>query len=239
MTAPQTQAPQEVLEKIRKIQTLADRAGTPEEAAAAVAKVQQFLFKYNLDLAAVMAAGSESLSRVYGKYVYKLPFGDSWRRELMYALAQFNFCRSLYIRSTPYVQLIGEEHNVELIKGLYPQIDHQIFSMANRAWKEEGHIYAASEGIGYAAWRNTYCRGAARTIYYRMEKEAQELRNSTEEASALVVAVDVELDEALARFFPERGTGPAQRRISSNSAYHMGREAGERVILHNRPQLKG
>jgi Protein of unknown function (DUF2786) len=81
-------------ERVRKLLRLAERGGTPEEAAAAAAKAQQLLAAYNLDMATVGGESGEDGRREEQKVrggMYK------YEQELWEAVAELNFC--LYLKS--------------------------------------------------------------------------------------------------------------------------------------------
>lgn len=78
-----------IVSRIQKLFKLAERGGTEAEAASAAAKAQELLAAYNLDMATVERAGSDSGRRETAKvgggmYVYE--------RELWRAVAELNFC---------------------------------------------------------------------------------------------------------------------------------------------------
>lgn len=79
----------EVIPKIEKMLNLANRAGTPEEAAAAMGKAQEFMMAYNLDQARIEANSGDSGKRSDEK----LKGGHhEFQRELWREVAKLNFC---------------------------------------------------------------------------------------------------------------------------------------------------
>lgn len=90
MTNQETSVPDEIVERIQKILALGRRGGTEAEATAAMAKAQDLLAKYNLDLATVERGGKagdarrEQASAAGGMYHYQ--------RGLWRAVAELNFC---------------------------------------------------------------------------------------------------------------------------------------------------
>lgn len=79
----------EVIPKIEKMLNLANRAGTPEEAAAAMSKAQEFMMAYNLDQARIEANSGDSGKRSDEK----LKGGHhEFQRELWREVAKLNFC---------------------------------------------------------------------------------------------------------------------------------------------------
>jgi len=62
-----------IVEKIRKLQALAERAGTQEEAALAAARVQELLFRHNLDLGETLLREDPGGIAQAGKCVANVP----------------------------------------------------------------------------------------------------------------------------------------------------------------------
>ena len=107
----------EVMERIGKIQRLAERGGTPHEAAAAASKVQELLAKHSLTLAQVAMAEGEPLSG-YGHR--ELSIGSAgWRRSLMFVLARSNMCKAVYIGRKKAMDVFGHRDNVQVVIELY------------------------------------------------------------------------------------------------------------------------
>lgn len=90
MTADQKMPDDAVIERIQKILALGRRGGTEAEASSAMAKAQQMLADYNLDIATVERGGRagdarrEQAAALGGMYHYQ--------RELWRAVAELNFC---------------------------------------------------------------------------------------------------------------------------------------------------
>lgn len=218
----------DILSKLKKLQALADRAGTPEEAAVAATKVQELLFKHNLEMSDIQLGDDESsVKREYIKGTHQIKYAASWCRSLIWDIAKSNFCDTVYTRGTTRVSIVGESHNVEAVKMLYDYVQAQIIQLRNEAWKTEGRFTSSRE----SAWKTSFDAGCAARIGTRLQQERRRLQEETEQSNALVLVTDQELKDAMTRYYPNLGRGTAGRNLTG-SGYGAGLRAGDRVALN-------
>src|SRR5262245_56441648 len=84
---------EKVIEKIRLLLKLSESPNV-YEAAAAAAKAQELMFKYNLDLAQVEAVRPES-AEPYIQERFSVGGSSHWLKLLMFAIARHNFCQAV------------------------------------------------------------------------------------------------------------------------------------------------
>jgi hypothetical protein len=120
---------QDILEKIAQIKKLADRAGTLGEAEAASAMLSKLLLKHQLELSDLDAIADEERQPVTHERV-NIGGKNSWKRDLMYGLAQANLCKSFYYSGTDHMVIVGHAHNMIVVKELYFWLVDEIYRIA-------------------------------------------------------------------------------------------------------------
>lgn len=205
-----------------------ERGATVEEAAAAAAKAQEFITRYNLTLEdlEVRDAGRYVKATVEFHCPKKLV---RTHQALLHIIAQGNFCdtvRSWGARS----YLVGRPENVEFVTWLYGAVQEDMARLAKEA----------KPAWGRSAWTRAFWYGAMSTLRARFyeQREAQK-REATQGAqvTALVLATKEALDKAVYELIGQttkgRSSGP-RGGAGTGSAYQQGREAGHRLNI-NRP----
>ena len=189
--SPSTQLEQ-VVARIAKLQRLADRGGTPEEAAAAASKVQELMAKHSISLAQVeIAAGEEQLSG-YGHEM--LSTGSaSWKTRLLAVIALNTLCKAVQIKrpgAPPMVDVIGHRDSVKVVIELYEWLSGEIARMASLRWRTEGILM---RGQRRESWTTAYRNGAVATVASRMNDErCRAERRSADTATLMVINDRVE-----------------------------------------------
>jgi hypothetical protein len=203
-------ATRKAIDKIEKLARLAEKAGTPEEAAAATAKYQELLLAYNLDMSVVEQNAGKS-----GKRLDEMVSGGAYtyQRELWQSIAQLNFCFywTMKVRVkdpnsyaakrkrkfTTTHRLVGRQVNVIATKNMAEYLEQTINRLCSEKMGEEGKSvqfyssYAISfrEGVADAVIR--------KIIKRRREAEAEERKRDetlkkaageTSTATALTIA---------------------------------------------------
>jgi hypothetical protein len=185
-----------IVERIKKLLALSS-SQNPHEAALAAAKAQELLFRHNLSLAMVEAA-LEGGSSAYVSDRFDSGGWMHWRRRLLAAVARNNFCRGVSYQQTRDVGIVGEPHNVTVVKHLYAFLVREVMRLADLGAKEQ-HGLDEEES---RAWKRSFYLGAVRTIAQRLATQRQRDISADPQAAALVVRKDQELDEAYREHFP-------------------------------------
>lgn len=220
---------QKLMDKLEKIKTLADRAGTPDEAAAAAAKLQELLFKHNLTMADVSQNGSSKKS-AYGKTLRTYKNFAGWKKVLLYGVAKANFCEMIYTSGTGNAWLVGEQDNVAAVQMMADYLEATIHRMGNDVWKVEARYDPANVGTTWKIWHTSFCVGAADSVVRRLLEEKRNLTRASEASTALVILKDEQLAEAMREFFPNAKPG-RRTQVNSGNGYNSGREAGKSIGL--------
>jgi hypothetical protein len=219
-----------ILDKIARLKGLAERPGTPEEAAAALAAIQRLMLKHNLDMAQVDLAGRTD-QRGFEKESFNLGAAMNWRRNLINALCKYTFCDAVFPPRGSGVFLIGERHNIEVVKGMYEYLVNEVMRLADLGWSQvspEERMFARPR-----AWKNAFRLGAGTTLGNRLKEQFEEQKAAEDQSAvnALVLVKDNALAEAVAEFFPNLKTSRSKASMSDGRGYQAGLIAGSTVNL--------
>jgi Protein of unknown function (DUF2786) len=221
-----------VMERIAKIQRLAERGGTPAEAAAAASKVQELLAKHSITLAEVaIAAGAELTG--YG-HRQQSTGSSGWRRSLLSQIALSNMCRAIYLRSK--VDVFGHRDNVQVVLDLYTWLACEIDRLADEAWEREGSGSIRS-------WKHRYREGAVETIVDHLieEREHREDREHREAAasntSTALMVIHDRVDVAVHKVYPVLVS--RSRRVAYGRGYDTGARDARKIALGRTARIGG
>lgn len=227
-----------IVDRVKKLLALSASAN-PHEAALAAAKAQELLFRHNLSLATVEAELVDGQGSAYVSDRFDSGGWMDWRRRLLAAVARNNFCRGVSYQGTRDVGIVGEPHNVLVVKHLYAFLVREVLRLADLEAAEQPDLTPDDA----RAWKRSFYQGAVRTIAGRLADQRQRDVASDHRAMALVVRKDQELDEAYRQHFPgapqPQPDEPApdrsrrqRRKPRSTDGYRAGIRAGQRIPLN-------
>lgn len=196
------------------------RGATPEEAAAAAAKVQELLLKYNLEIADLEVGGQKA--EEVG--VVKLEYNARWMPHLLHIVAKHNFCTTVTRRGRrDNVHLIGRKSNIEIVQYLYASLVAQLKTMCESDTKVKNFRSTAQ----IRGFKKGWFLGAVAAIDDRLSK-AQEV---IEKNNALVL---YNLREEANDYLKKNYNLVARRsRINfSNEGYGKGYQGGKRALMN-------
>ena len=225
-----------ILSKIRKLNNLTEgRGATPEEAASAAAKVQALLFEHNLSLSDV-DTGEPEPAEPYGKTDYDLEANRNtvqWKRTLLYGIAKANFCTAVTQSGKTTMTLIGKKSNIEVVVYLYLYLSSEVERLA----KEASRTVLQRK----AAYSVAFCRGAASTIYHRLQAERRQAETTathfgTAKATSNALALrnaETDLQAAILKIYgvPLRSTS-TRSAIGNYDGYRSGQAAGHGISIN-------
>lgn len=224
-----------VIARIRKLDALT-QSSNAGEAANAAAKVQEYLFKFNLSMDDVGVEVDDSKTYVNEPYnTFTAVAWDSlfeWRRMLIEGIARTNFCRTIipvkHKRQQPNVNIVGRRANIEVVEYLFEYLVREITRLAEDEWNTTGFYSVA---IPKQQWRNSFYIGAASAVLKTLrEQRAHSERQAGSSGTALATRSDTEVMEALAAFYPNLSKGKAIK-VKDATAYFAGREAGASIRI--------
>lgn len=220
----------EILERVKKLLTLADpsRGATPEEAATAAAKAQALLYEHNLSMADMTTHETPGEYENANTLLRSDRHNLSWHRRLVYAIAKTHFCSAIQYPGTLKMALIGKRGDIEFCLWLYEYLQAEIIRMADATYQAEGVLTKP------LAWKRAFAMGAVGTISNRLYRKQQDMMRADTQTTALVHVSGKGLEQAVAKFFgrvrKSRAAGP---RLHAE-AFHLGQRAGYSLNL-NRP----
>lgn len=245
-----------VVDRVKKLLSLSQRAGSPEEAALAATRAQELIAEHRLAEADLALSGGEALPEE--AVVENVIEGDhsrrraqQWRIKLASALAGAFKCRVFYYQGSDRIAVIGRESDVQTIQYLQGYIALEIQRLTEEAWRE---IKADTdrELPQPARWRNSFRLGVVSTVRERLlpakpvkyqaadEPPDLDVPVTPSAAQALVLARDVEaqakIDARWKHHFPRErsGSGPRWSGPSLGDGWSAGRAAGHRLDLDRR-----
>lgn len=237
-----------IVDRVRKLLALAARPGTPEEAALAAERAAEIALKYNVQQSELEASQQEayiSNRTVHGEYVANCKM--SLERDLMNAVAHNTFCRVVFFKEDNnhcWADVIGQEGNIEIVRYLYTYLIRTIDSMhrslyrrllQEQAIRHSNGDYDEEPLPGESKHCRSFRMGAIDVVRARLaaqRREAETAPITGEATMALVVHKDAEVEEALARLYPNLRSLKKGRGIGDQSAYFQGMEAGHSIALN-------
>ena len=202
-------------------------AGSPNEneAAAAMAKAQELLLKYNLDMADIKStnpgAPADDESILINENVNFDNYQD-WRWTLLNVIAITNFCKT--IRTSGGVRILGRKANVRVVAAMYNWLEPQIIRLAVKSGFKR-------------ADKTTYISGIINTIHTRMNDQMKAAQVNVQ-TNALIVNLKTETDGYFRSFYPHT-TSARSHSSGSSAAYSQGRADGAGVAFGNSRQVTG
>ena len=212
-----------ILEKAAKIKALADRAGTPEEAANAAAKLQAMMLRYNLTEQAVEENLSENLDK-YTKEEFELNENRNhkgWTSSLYWSIAKANQCESLFYPKSVKMGIVGRKHNIDMVNYLYGYLSTEIKRQAAKASKGE---------YKPGTFNRAFCLGAVSTVRKRLNEEVENVVREEPKYGDLIVVEKQLVRQEFKKHFPHTRSGGSSS-IGSRGGYAAGQAAGRNIGL--------
>lgn len=217
-----------IYEKIRNLKAMAN-SNSVHEAATAAKKLQELLFKHNLELSGIP-------DRKKSEYLRdRVELGEgralAWKRELVFPVAAYNFCRAFYhhdvdnrgrLHRVNYMGIVGEPHNIEMVRYLMDYLSGEIIRLSESLWASEG--YGAK-----VSWKQQFCYGAVQGVSEVLKEQFEKDRQAEVQTMALVVVKDKDLQEALKKLVklsPMSLTG-----ATGAAGYSNGKAAGKNIQI--------
>jgi hypothetical protein len=235
---------EKIQDKLNALKNLAEHPGTAGEAAAATAALQRLLFKHNMSMEDIkVASKGDDDGYTNADYTIGVKYTTvegRWKYQLLRVVAGNNFCRVLhYSHGLKLVNIVGEPHNIVATKAMYEYLLGELNRLCRRDMKiarAEGHLAEGSDydaqvaAFEYAfSWRST----AIANIAMRLKEQRREDEQTYTGGSALVVAKNAQLENAISRLFPDAKTSQSRGSNYYDAAgARAGREAGKSVGLN-------
>ena len=199
MTNPVDNIPKEVLGKLQKLMNLRDGAeavGSLAEAENASARIQQMLFKYNLDLDDVKNVDIQKRLDSVKIVEEGVDLTDAfdkreteWVPKLYVAVADNFLCKCFWYSTR--VTIVGKPHNIAFVCYLCDQLIAKIRIAEKLSWKG----YDGGEKRG--TYRRGFYVGSVSGIYYKLKSELNKAHSADNPFAVMVVKEDKDLEDYL------------------------------------------
>ncbi len=195
---------EKIINKIRKLTALAERAGSEAEAETAMSLVHELLTKYNISIADIKSTGDTE----YEQRVFRETYGQAWVRIIYAAISSLYFCRCFYNTSEgrQNISVVGRPLNVETVK----YIMEVVLRTANRQAREYAHqptIRTSNRRNALNSFKKGYGVRIAQRCYAMIEEAKSQDFQGSEAGSALVVANYYKSEEIAINAWLERERG--------------------------------
>lgn len=131
--------PENILNKLKKLLNKANSAkdiGSSSEAELFAAKAQQIMAEYNLELSQIKL--EEDKPRVGKNYLDPKELNKKnqgkWLFKLYKVICDFNYCNAIFTFKQDSLILIGESHNVEMVKYIVTQLSERVKPILKNEW---------------------------------------------------------------------------------------------------------
>lgn len=169
-----------IIEKIRKLMSLAkDKGATPDEAATAAAIAQKLMQQHQIQEAELAEKGQTTLDPISHEVFYESGRTDAWIQSLAGALAPA-FCCIVMLRPGSGLILIGRPDNREAFKFTFNYLKDIIHGMAKKTCPSNTHG---------RRWNNSYGMGCAVKIHQRVKEERAALKAAAEAADPHAIVI--------------------------------------------------
>ena len=207
-----------ILDKVKKLMSLAQGQGNTNECANAFAKAQELLMRHKLTMADLDGFDEESSEpieesdmEIYGKRII------AWKRYLADQVAKLNSCRTFTRsgRGNAKHLIVGRASDVEMVNYLVSSVIHQIDFLCKKAMRN-------GEGSG-KTFSNQFKFGAVETVIGRLKEVSAKVRQEYQGTSALVLV----------------NTRSAEVDLFMNNNYNLKNSTGHRIAGDDRARFAG
>lgn len=227
----------DVVDKIRKLMALAEKAGTPEEAELAFAKAQELMVKNAIDEANLRAEGHSVDAEPIVVHAVHLGNRDEIKaaKMLLYIhVAQANQCRVLdATRGYDEVRIVGHKSSAEFVEMLVANILIQYAGERTKAWRAyqaQYKRYGLEPPESRFKWVNGFAWGYAQRIGQRLKEMSQTTATKSKGGELVLRDKSSLVDEWMSDNL-RVGKGRALRNRSSYGSRNQGAEAANRADI--------
>ncbi len=227
-TTSATEITGDLIQRLQKVRALTE-SSVPGEAAAAAAKLQEILLKYNLDMEDIEEDSPEVDDR-YVKEDLELSATSgnmiNWRRILLSGIARSLMCAAFGYQGTPKMVIVGQKHNIEIVRHFYDYLSYEISRLADVTW-ERAKGRTREHG---RSWKSSFYNGAVDVVVQRLEEKYQQVSQQDSQTRALALRSEQDLNDAVGNLIGRVGKNVVRQR-HSKSGYSRGARAGKRFNL--------
>lgn len=218
---------QTIINKIQKLIRLRDGAravGSEGEANAAAAGIQRLLTEYNMKLSEIEGtpeAEDESCIGRSDNYNTADNYRSGWKRQLLYAICEYYYCRAYMITGTPRCAVYGTEMNRMAVEYAFNFLESTFARLSVIRFKETHGTFRIPTRHR-DIWMASYLLGCAVGVREKLEED------KTEQVTGLMVCHAAMIDRYVAQEHGTTGSwGSASSRGLSNQAFSRGHRDGK------------
>jgi len=241
-----------VLNRVRKLLTLAAKADNEHEAANAAAQASRLMAEHNLTEAALVVAGQSDrvTEDIADEAILRAQRASQWKGIVAYAVAFSYGCKQYWHGGS--IKIFGRVSAVQATSYTCQYLWNEIERLADAAWEKSGLTPSKSTT---KSWKNSFRVGAASAVAQRLSADkALEVSQRHETAAQVasqfdqvsselaLVLVDKDAEEVDEAYAVRAKSFSGQKRFSGYSrrdAYGQGAAAGASIAIgHARGALK-
>ena len=230
-----------ILEKLEKLLKKAESTDNQAEAEAFMAKVNELLVAYNLEMADLRAnmkvndtqPGLPTTEFELGDYLIKTE--GSWVSTLLFVICKYNFCKGLLLINSYELKrtkmwIVGEEVNIKTVLGLFDYLFISGKKLCSKAWTE----YHGPDKKG--TFKRSFYMGYNNILTSRLQEIRQEQEKNKPQVMALVRSTDALIKTAMEEEFGNNLGRAKASKSSSTAGYGAGVSAGRNISLNKQMQ---
>ena len=216
----------DIIEKIQKIIQIAERSDKPGEVAAAQARVQELITKYQIEEAQLskrVGTGGIISVRVETPKPYRVD-----KSVLLNVIAKHNYCKVL--RGEDYCLVFGYSSDIDLVIALYHAlVIHMVVEMKT---KLNTFSITSEERTHSKSWAKSFFSGYCVSIGERIKASKAKVVSELESTGTSVALVMRDKEHSIEEFWQKQERKPAAaRKLTTVSGYQDGINSGRSADL--------
>ena len=150
----------------------------------------------------------------------------NWRRILLSGIARSLMCAAFGYQGTPKMVIVGQKHNIEIVRHFYDYLSYEISRLADTTW-EKARRKTREHG---RSWKSSFYNGAVDVVVQRLEEKYQQVSQQDNHTRALALRSEQDLDDAVWKMIGRVRKNTVRQRYSK-SGYNRGARVGKKFNL--------
>lgn len=197
------EVPENILKRLKKLLNMAKGAeeiGSASEAEIFAAKAQQIMAEYNLELSQISL--EEDKPKVGKDYLKPEEVNrknqGKWLFRLYTCICYYNYCKAILTFAEDSLILVGEPHNVEMVKYIVTQLSERVKPILKNEWAKHRKL-PKEEQEKKGQFIRGYLIGYVHGINYKLHTEKEILHKKRPEIQTMALV----LRDAVVKFVEE------------------------------------
>jgi len=219
-----------IIARIKKLLRHAESAaklGSQAEAETFSNKVNELLLEYNLEMAQVQSSPDEDKFATW-TYAESISFADNqsgnrWKKALVYALCEYNFCSSTINAYTKTFRVYGQMQNVDTVIWMYNYLSVGLLRLA----QEKHMALTPTQKATYNryAYLKDFLLGAVAGLEQKLEAQRKSHQQANALTGLMIVNKDA-LNEFVKKAVPDLKQARKPKIVMVGHGYTSGVKAG-------------